>query len=127
MHRPVTVTALLILAVGYAVMPVAPSVVAPVELEIGPKWDKDVCLQSHASTCAPAAATTLLHLARVETSERAMVDACLTSRHGTEPLGLFRGLVTATTDHSIHPTVASTSPDAWTAGCQLPTVFQAYG
>jgi len=110
------------LAVAYVIMPVARSHFAPVEVAEESTWRGEVCVQSHASTCAPAAAASLLRLAGIKTNEQEMTRACLTSRHGTEPLGLFRGLVTAVKHSDRYPIVASTNPDDWTGRSQLPNI-----
>lgn len=55
-------------------------------------WEAGVCLQSTTSTCGPAAATTLLHYAGVETTEAELARLCLTTDHGTHLTGLYRGL-----------------------------------
>ncbi|MHC4251329.1 MAG: cysteine peptidase family C39 domain-containing protein [Planctomycetota bacterium] len=58
----------------------------------GDGWNGDVCLQMQASTCAPAAAVTLLAQHGIRTTEREMADLCLTSEDGTVLYGLCRGL-----------------------------------
>jgi hypothetical protein len=46
----------------------------------------------------------------------------LTSRHGTEPLGLFRGLAIASEHRRLYPKVAATNPQRWPELGQLPNV-----
>lgn len=120
--RVATMIALLGLAIAYTITPVARPLLAPVETEAISQWRGDACLQTHSSTCAPAAAATLLRLAGVASDERTLVDACLTSHAGTEPLGLYRGLAMVS-DHSwCHPQVASDDPGDWLGHGQLPNI-----
>lgn len=52
-------------------------------------WSGGVCLQSHESSCAPAAAANLLHLHGLEFGERELADFAQTSLCGTPPIGSF--------------------------------------
>lgn len=60
--------------------------------------NQGVCLQSSAETCSPAAAVTLLKHHGVESTEREMIELCLTRQRGTPPLGLYRGMKIKTRD-----------------------------
>ena len=120
--RPLVFFAFIVLATAYAVTPYVRPMIYPVELGSKPLWKRGICLQTHASTCAPAAAATLLHLQGILASEREMVASCLTSSHGTEPLGLFRGLAVAV-QHSGHSArVAKSDPGQWAASDQFPNI-----
>ncbi len=121
-HRPATVIALSSLALAYTMTPILRPLLVPAKVASVTQWRGDVCLQSHPSTCAPAAAVTLLRLAGVESEEWNLAEACLTSCHGTVPLGLFRGLSTATHGVALQPSVASSHPEQWNAGGQLPNI-----
>ena len=121
-HRVATILALFSLAIGYAFTPVVRPLFAPAQTAASAHWRDGACLQTHASTCAPAAAATLLRSAGIASDERSLADACLTSRSGTEPLGLFRGLAIASDRRWCRPRVASRDPDQWTARDQLPNV-----
>jgi hypothetical protein len=55
-------------------------------------WHRGVCVQTSKSTCAPAAAATLLARANIRAGEAEMTRLCLTHDDGTTMLGLFRGL-----------------------------------
>jgi hypothetical protein len=125
-HRPATTTALLVLAVAYIVTPLARPWLAPVQLAEQSKWHGDLCLQTHAASCAPAAAATLLRLAGIDSDERALASACSTSRHGTEPLGLYSGLAVASYRYGVHPRVASPNADDWITSDQLPCIALVY-
>ena len=116
-----TVVALLLLAAAYALIPYSRPVLAPVSLGEGSSWQGDVCLQSHPSTCAPAAAATLLRLSGIEAGEQELVRACLTSSYGTEPLGLYRGLALSTRGPLV-PRVADSDPLAWERRGELPNI-----
>lgn len=61
-------------------------------------WEGVCCLQSTDSTCAPAAAATLLHLYGITSREDTLARDCLTTDHGTSRWGLWRGLRLATAD-----------------------------
>ncbi len=54
-HRPATTTALLVLAVAYIITPLSRPLLAPIQLASQSNWHGDICLQSHSSSCAPAA------------------------------------------------------------------------
>lgn len=62
------------------------------------RWAGQVCLQSSDASCSAAAAATLLHAYRIESTEQEMADACLTRPNGqwigggTPMQGLYRGL-----------------------------------
>jgi predicted double-glycine peptidase len=121
-RRPVTVILLAVIAVAHWLLPVARPLVAPAHVAQQTQWRDGVCLQSHPSTCGAAAAATLLHLDGLPVSERAMVQACLTSRHGTEPLGVYRGLKLGTQGFNRQVKVASENPGDWISRKQLPNV-----
>lgn len=60
---------------------------------IGPdRWVDGLCRQSSTSSCSAAAAATILALDGIPTTERQMIQACLTHTDGTSMLGLYRGL-----------------------------------
>ncbi len=120
--RPVTATALWTLAVFYLAMPIARPILAPTMVEESMDWREGVCLQSHEATCAPAAAATLLRMNGIVATEKGMIRDCLTSEHGTEPLGLYRGLKLATNSNPVQPRVAERDPSAWDGAGQLPNV-----
>ncbi len=121
-RRPVTVAVLGLIAAGYLVIPIARPLLAPATILTEAKWHNGVCLQSHASTCAPAAAATLLNQQGIAADERAMIRSCLTSSFGTEALGLYRGLKLATKNTNRDVRIASSNPHDWIAGKQLPNV-----
>lgn len=121
-RRPIAIGMLNILAMSYIVTPLIRPTFAPLPLDRGARWDGEICLQSHPSSCAPAAAATLLHLNGIRATERSMARVCYTSLHGTEPLGLFRGLVVASECTAATPTVASANSDRWQELNQLPNV-----
>lgn len=120
--RPVLVACLVVLAVGYAVAPIARPLLSPASVAPAGLWKDGICLQSHPSTCAAASAVTLLQCHGIATDERSMLDACLTSRNGTVPLGLFRGLSLHATRRGHKALVASREPDQWATLGQLPNV-----
>lgn len=120
--RAATALMLLVLTSGYILMPVARPAFAPALTSDKTNWKGDVCLQSHGSTCAPAAAAILLKTANIDTTESDMVKRCLTSDFGTEPLGLFRGIALATQSSIHRPSVASSDPDNWHGLFQFPNV-----
>ncbi len=85
-------------------------------------YDHGVCLQSHSATCGAAAAATLLHLHGIDVSEHTMIEACLTSRDGTEPLGLYRGLASGSRTSHKAPNLASSNLSDWESLGQYPLV-----
>ena len=68
----------------------------PPELSPQSLWSEGVCLQSHESSCVPAAASSLLHLHGLEFGEQALAVTALTSSDGTPPLGSFLAVSKAT-------------------------------
>jgi hypothetical protein len=54
--------------------------------------DEVVCLQTRTSTCAPAAAATLLNAYGIPATEQEMAYLCLSTEYGTTLHGLYRGL-----------------------------------
>lgn len=67
-----------------------PILAAPPQMD--ERWDGNVCLQTSQASCSPAAAATLLAAYGIKSSEPEMALLCLTSRRGTDMLGLYRGL-----------------------------------
>ena len=56
-------------------------------------WSRDgLSLQARGTSCGPCCAVTLLWNAGFEATEQEMMDLCLTRKHGTPLLGLYRGL-----------------------------------
>ncbi len=120
--RTITMFGLSGLAAAYLLTPVVRPVVSPIALSPNTKWSEGVCLQSHPSSCAPAAAVTLLRLSGVAAEEGELARACLTSQHGTEPVGLFRGLQRFAPRPYRSPRVASHDPEHWRERGQLPNI-----
>ncbi len=75
--------AVVALLVGALLRPV----LRPIQLAKLSLWEGDVCLQSHESSCVPAAAVNLLHLHGLEFSEWQLAELALTSQCGTPPVG----------------------------------------
>ena len=121
-RRPAVIAPLSMLAIGYALMPAVRPLVVPAQMSRSTTWNGDICLQSHPATCAPAAATTLLRLKGIQADEAAMGAACLTSRHGTEPLGLYRGLTAVARKRGYAARVAGSHPSDWIDRGQLPCI-----
>ena len=122
----ITVVAFSLIAIGYLVQPIVRPAIWQVRLTEETKWSNGICLQTHPATCGPAAAATLLSHHGITVSEREMVSACLTSTHGTTPLGLYRGIASAerNANRSVSrkslASIASSNPDAWSEARQLP-------
>ena len=62
------------------------------------RYENGICLQTSSASCSPCCAVTALERCDIEASEREMSRLCLTSRAGTSPLGLYRGLKLKTRD-----------------------------
>ena len=120
--RPLTAAVLLTLALAYATVPYFRPNLHPLVLSSQTLWKDSTCLQSHPSSCAPAAAVTLMRLHGVHGTEQSLATWCLTSEKGTESLGLYRGLVKALDDNRKQPKVASANPDHWSRQAGLPNV-----
>ncbi len=120
--RTLIVSSLGLLAAAYLVSPIVrPWIDPPRVAAIGHSLGR-ICLQSHDSTCAPAAAATLLRLNGIDSNEKEMIDSCLTSQLGTEPLGIFRGLKLAIRNREHDVRIASRNPKSWGLNGQLPNV-----
>lgn len=120
--RPIAVATFMALAIGFVATPVARPVFFPLDLPLQSEWKNGVCLQSHESSCAPAAAATLLQHYDIPASESTLAEACLSSRLGTAPLGLYRGLKSIADEHGYAAKVAGRDPSQWIAAGQLPLV-----
>ena len=120
-RRPVAVATFMLIAAGYLLIPIVRPALAPIRADQNSSWQDNVCLQSHESTCGPAAAATLLKLNGIPATESQMIELCLTSSYGTEPLGLYRGLSVANGDSS-KVQLASRNPNRWIGEQQLPNV-----
>lgn len=120
--RPIAALMFLAVAMIHAVVPYCRPILYPVELSQQTVWSNDYCLQSHASSCAPAAAVTLLKLNGVTYSERELADWCLTSEKGTDSLGLYRGLARAVNSTAIKPQVAPVDPSEWVQSAAVPNI-----
>ena len=96
--------------------------IRPVFSDDEARFDGPVCVQSHWATCAPAAATTLLNHHDISVTEQDMIRRCLTSCDGTEPLGLYRGLVVSTKGHDYVPSIADRDMTQWGARDQFPLI-----
>ena len=86
-RRIIFMVPLVILAYGYSLV----QMLAPTP-PAGDKWSQGVYLQTRQSSCAAAAAATLLAYHGIGSSEREMARLCLTSDRGTFLHGLYRGL-----------------------------------
>jgi hypothetical protein len=61
----------------------------PVE---APLYHEGICMQTNRATCSACSAAEILRQCGIHASEREMTRLCLTRRHGTPALGLYRGL-----------------------------------
>ncbi|MEM1224791.1 MAG: cysteine peptidase family C39 domain-containing protein [Planctomycetota bacterium] len=118
--RPLISAALMCLAIGFVITPVARTLFFPLNLSASSNWNGEVCLQSHPASCAPAAAVTLLAQHGVEASEQELAVDCWTSAMGTEPLGLYRGLASMARRNGLRARVASSDPQDWIRKGQIP-------
>lgn len=118
----VVLSSLVVLGGVFLFAPLLRPLLMPIELEPLSRWRGGICLQTHDASCGPAAAATLLRLHGIETDERTMADACLTSRAGTEPLALYRGLNLQTRGTGLQPRLASRRPADWVRQGQYPVL-----
>ena len=120
--RPFAVAALGLVTLVCLFNPLIRPAVAPPAVSSSGQTKGVVVLQSHDSTCAPASAATLLKLNGIETTEKDMIAACLTSEFGTEALGIYRGLKLGVGNGKLAVRVANRDPYSWAASGQLPNV-----
>ena len=121
--RPLVAGVLGCIAAAYILVPVVRPIAAPANVNPSEvNWIDGICLQSHPSTCGAASAATLLHRHGVQATESEMIDACLTSRAGTVPLGLYRGIALKADQSGRRAGIASREPSEWNRLGQLPNV-----
>lgn len=120
--RPAFVATLVAAAFFCLMGPIIRAKLAPAEPGFPVSCEHGFVMQSHESTCAPAAAANLLRLHGIDTTEAELVGPCLTSEFGTESLGLFRGLKLRCKNHDLDVSLASRNPMQWKARGQLPNV-----
>lgn len=121
-QRSAVKSGFLLLSAIYLLTPVVRPQLFPATVDVAGTWKKDVCLQSHEATCAPAAAATLLRQHGITVDELQMVTECLSSNRGTVPLGLYRGIARVAEDHGRQAKIASRTPWHWIDAGQLPNV-----
>jgi len=107
-------------------LPFARPMFAPALVQSVGKTDGQIVLQSHRSSCAAAAAATLLRFNGIQSDERSMVKSCWTCESGTEALGLYRGLATGVQGSELRPSIADAQPANWLSSGQLPNVSIVY-
>lgn len=126
--RSTMASVLMTLAILFVITPIARPLLFPLKLNDSKEsqhlnaWRGGVYLQTNESSCAPAAAVTLLSLAGIQSTEQDLAESCLSSSLGTAPLGLYRGLSLVAQANEHHARVASRNPDHWTTRGQLPNV-----
>lgn len=120
--RPIAVAVFMALAIGFVATPIARPLFFPLDLPVRSQWKNNVCMQSHESSCAPAAAATLFRHYDIASSETLLAQVCLSSRLGTAPLGLYRGLKSIAGEHGYIAKVAERDPSKWIAEGRLPLV-----
>lgn len=91
-RRGLTVVGLQLAAIYVVVFPMLG--IAP---QCGHAWSDGICLQTTKQTCSAASAATLLKLHGIDATEQELADLCFT-RHGTNWMGLYRGLKKKTAD-----------------------------
>jgi len=87
------------------------------------QWEGAICLQTTRSTCAAAAAATLLHRFHIPAAEQEMADLCLT-REGTTWKGIYRGLKLKTCDTPWEVEVFRASMDDLRSGLCGPAILE---
>jgi len=100
--------------------PLLRPVLKPVVVSSLGRWSNGVCLQTHEASCGAAATATLLREVGISATERELIDDCLTSQDGTEPLSLYRALVRRTLGKELKPQIAAKNPEAWDELGQYP-------
>lgn len=99
----------------YAVVMLVISLIAMVEPvwgttpECNDAWDDFVCRQTSETSCSAAAASTLLRLHGIVSTEQEMAELCLTQSRGTSWQGLYRGLCLKTIGTDLEVEVLSCS------------------
>jgi hypothetical protein len=87
------------------------------------QWEGEICLQTTRSTCAAAAAATLLRRFRIPAREQEMADLCLT-RQGTTWKGIYRGLKLKTADTPWEVEVFQANLDDLRNGFKGPAILE---
>ncbi|MEZ6088359.1 MAG: cysteine peptidase family C39 domain-containing protein [Pirellulaceae bacterium] len=111
------------MAVAATIAPIVRPYTRPIaDMEETPNWVDGVCLQTHESTCGPAAAATLLRCYQFFTTEASMNAVCLTGADGTSSLGIYRGLYNVGDPRGYQPRVVCGSFDHFVQYGQFPSI-----
>jgi len=100
--------------------PMLRPILKPVSVNGLGRWSNGVCLQTHEASCGAAATATLLREVGITATEQELVEDCLTSQDGTEPLSLYRALMRQTQGKGMKPKIAAKDPQAWSSLGQYP-------
>lgn len=121
-RRVIALGGLVTLTVALFLAPLARPILKPaVASELG-QWKDGVCLQTHEATCGAAAVATMLRQYNLLVTEKELVDKCLTSEDGTEPLAVYRALMIYASEIGRRPKLASSDPLSWQALQQYPVI-----
>jgi len=90
------------------------------------RTENGVWMQTTGATCSPAAAATLLGTLGINTSEKEMASACLTSLNGTSMLGLYRGMKLKTIGHDLKVVAAKDMTEEDLQKLSLPALLSVY-
>ena len=114
---------LLMTAAALVVAPVSATLIDPIDPDdLQSRWSDSVCLQSHASTCAPAAVATLLRHRGIDREESDLVSICRTSNRGTRTFGVHRGLQASVSGSAQRVGLSDRDPNQWATLDQLPSI-----
>lgn len=85
-------------------------------------WKDGVCVQTHDATCGAAAVATMLREHGAMATEADLIQDCLTSKAGTEPLAVYRAVKLYAQKIGFSPKLAASDPMAWERLEQYPVL-----
>jgi hypothetical protein len=121
-RRTIGLGAFVTLAVALFLAPLARPILKPVSASDLGQWKDGVCVQTHHATCGAAAVATMLRHYDMMVTEKELIGECLTSEDGTEPLAVYRALMTYANEIGREPKLASHDPLAWQRLNQYPVL-----
>jgi hypothetical protein len=86
------------------------------------QWKDGVCVQTHDATCGAAAVATMLREHGAMVTEAELIQDCLTSSSGTEPLAVYRAMTIYAKKIGFSPKLAASDPMVWQRLDQYPVL-----
>jgi len=120
LRRSIVLGTFVALASLFFIAPILRPVVKPIRTSEQGFWRNGICMQTHDASCGAAAVATLLRQFGLPANESDLIDDCLTSTAGTEPLSLYRAMTIRGREAGIRPQIANKNPELWETQRQYP-------